>query len=127
MSDAYIDPLTGDYAQADALRPGTLQRDPANGLANAVYLRITTPLGSWWADPTLGSRLHELQREKDTPRVERLAQQYCEQALQPLIDDGRVTSLVVDTQRLPGRLNVRVELVDAQGTTRTFDMNVKVG
>ena len=127
MSDAWINPVTGDYAQADADRPGTLARDPADGLANAVYLRITTPLGSWWADPTLGSRLHELVREKDVARVQRLAQLYAEQALQPLLDDGRVSSLSVQTERQVGRLNMRVELVDGQGTQRTFDMHVKVG
>nr|MDN1656773.1 hypothetical protein [Escherichia coli] len=32
---------------------------------NAVYLRLATPLGSYWADALLGSRLHELKREKD--------------------------------------------------------------
>ena len=50
--DAYISPLTGDYA-------GTR----TDTLANTVYLRLMTPLGSWWADPGLGSRLHELMRE----------------------------------------------------------------
>ena len=39
-------------------------RDPADGLANAVWLRLATPLGSYWADATLGSRLHELQRDQ---------------------------------------------------------------
>lgn len=121
--DALIDPTTGAYVESGA----TLLRDPANGLANAVYLRIATPLGSYWADPTMGSRLHELTREKDVPRVERLAKQYCEQALQPLLDDGRVLSLNVATQRKPGRLHVRVELIDAHHVTQTFEMHVKVG
>lgn len=125
--DAFIDPVTRDYAQADPDRPGTLLRDPADGLANAVYLRVMTPLGSWWADPALGSRLHELSREKDVPRVQRLAQQYCEQALQPLVDDGRVTTLTVTAERQPGRLAVRVELVDAHGRPQQFDIHTKVG
>ncbi len=51
--DALIDSSTGDYA-------GT----STTTLANAVYLRLMTPLGSWWDDTTLGSRLHELNREK---------------------------------------------------------------
>lgn len=123
MSDAYIDPITGAYVSA----AGDLDRDPADGLANAVYLRVMTPLGSWWADVTLGSRLHELQREKDVPRVQRLARQYIEQALQPLLDDGRVSSITLATQHQPGRLAVRVELLDAANVTRTFDFHVKVG
>ena len=65
--DAGINPTTGDL---------TGQR--INTLANAVYIRLMTPLGSWWADPTLGSRLHELRREKDRPRVGILAKQYAE-------------------------------------------------
>lgn len=52
--DTWIDPATGDYAGARISR-----------LENAVYLRLMTPLGSWWADTSLGSRLHELAREKD--------------------------------------------------------------
>lgn len=123
MSDAWIDPTTADYVGTG----GALQRDPADGLANAVYLRVMTPLGTWWADPTLGSRLHELAREKDVPRVERLARMYLQQALQPLLDDGRVRTIETTAERVPGRLNVRVELVDAQQQSRTFDMHVKVG
>jgi phage gp46-like protein len=126
MSDAYIDPATGAYAFVEG-QPGTLQRDPADGLANAVYLRVMTPLGTWWADPTLGSRLHELAREKDVARVEQLGRQYCEQALQPLIDDGRASAITVTTERAGGRLNVLVEIVDAAQTVQTFQLFVKVG
>ena len=121
--DAFIDPVTRSYARAN----GDLVRDPAGGLANAVYLRINTPLGSWWADPSLGSRLHELQREKDVQRVQVLARMYCEQALQPLLDDGRVQSLTVTTEHQPGRLAVLVELVDAAQQARVFEFPVKVG
>lgn len=123
--DAWINPVTGSYETvADG---STLARDPADGLANAVYLRITTPLGSFWANPLLGSRLHELQREKDVARVRTLAPQYCEQALQPLLDDGRVSQLSVQTEHQEGRLAVLVELLDAAQNARTFQLHVKVG
>ncbi|MFC0146146.1 phage GP46 family protein [Pectobacterium cacticida] len=73
--DNLLNPTTGDYT-------GTT----TTTLANAVYLRLTTPLGSWWADPLLGSRLHLLARKKRrSPRVQKLARQYAEEALQPLI------------------------------------------
>ena len=121
--DAYLDPATGSYI-TDA---SGLARDPADGLANAIYLRVMTPLGSWWADPTLGSRLHELQREKDVKRVQTLARQHCEQALQPLLDDGRVRQLTVTTEHQPGRLAVVVDLVDAAQSARVFELHVKVG
>lgn len=123
VSDTYIDPATADYVQA----AGGLARDPAAGLANAVYLRVMTPLGSWWADPTLGSRLHELMREKDVARVQRLAVQYVQQCLQPLLDDGRASAVDVQAQRASGRLNLLVTITDAIGAERSFDFFVKVG
>jgi phage gp46-like protein len=124
--DALINPYTGDY-EGDDNRPGDLARDPANGLMNAAYLRLMTPLGSWFGDATLGSRLHELEREKDMDRVERLVQQYAAAALKPLLDDGRARSIDVRTQRQGnGRMALAIELVDAQGVKSTFEMPVKV-
>lgn len=123
MSDTYIDPTTADYVQLD----GDLQRDLAGGLGVAVYLRVMTPLGSWWADPTLGSRLHELQREKDVPRVQRLAVQYVQQCLQPLIDDGRALAIDVQAEHAPGRLNLLVTITDAGRAERSFNYFIKVG
>ncbi len=76
--DMGLDPLTGDYS-------GQVIDD----LGNAVYLRLQTPLGSWWADLTLGSRLPELQREKDVPRIQTLAKQCSEQAAQPTLSAVR--------------------------------------
>lgn len=124
--DALINPQTGDYL-ADVDRPGEWARDPANGLMNAAYLRLMTPLGSWFGDAALGSRLLELAREKDLARVERLAQQYATTALQPLLDDGRAQSVTVRTMRPGnGRLALAIELVDARGVSSAFEMPVKV-
>lgn len=114
--DRQLDPTTGDYSAATI-----------NHLGNAVYLRLMTPLGSWWADPSLGSRLHELQREKDVPRVHKLAVQYSEQALAPLVDSGRARSVRVTAQRPhDGRCLLRIEVVDALGREMTFQHPVKV-
>ena len=73
-------------------KPVTTPVPAQNNLANAVYLRLMTPLGSYWADPTLGSRLHELQREKDVSRVAVLARQYAEEALAPLVRTAAPTA-----------------------------------
>jgi phage gp46-like protein len=125
--DTLINPATGDYL-ADPLHPGALARDPANGLLNAAYLRLMTPLGSWFGDTTLGSRLHELAREKDLARVERLAQQYATSALKPLLTDGRAKTITISTlRRGNGQLAMTVELVDARGVLSTFVLPVKVG
>lgn len=119
--DAWLDPSTGDYAIAQ----DAPVRDPANGLANAVYLRLMTPLASYWADPTLGSRVHELQREKDVARVELLARQYSEQALAPLIADRRASRIDVTTERVKvgdgsGRLQLRINVLDARSQHFVF-------
>lgn len=114
--DALIDPKTGDYAGS---RTDTL--------ANAVYLRLMTPLGGWWADPSLGSRLHELQREKDVSRVAVLARQYSEQALAPLIKDGRANSVEVTTSRQqPGWLELHIQVEDISGRVQRFQHPVRV-
>jgi phage gp46-like protein len=123
MADAYLDPTTGGYLLAE----GALTLDPARGLANAVYLRLMTPLGSYWADAALGSRLHELQRQKDLARVAVLAKAYCEQALQPLLDDGRALAITVDTERLhDGWLRLLVQVTDAGGREHLFNHHVRV-
>jgi phage gp46-like protein len=122
MQDAYLDPANQDYR----LNAGQLARDPAAGLANAVYLRLMTPLGSYWADPALGSRLHELQREKDIARVPRLAQQYAELALQPLLLAARARKIEIVTQRDAGRLSLVISLTQTTGATATFTHPVKI-
>ena len=105
MTDRALDPATGDY-----------RGDVIDHLGNAVYLRVMTPRGSWWADPTLGSRLHELRREKDVPRLTILARQYAQQALQPLVDAGRADAVDVQVERLPGCLALAITV--EQGATR---------
>ncbi len=123
MADALLDSSTGDYGLTD----GALIRDPARGLANAVYLRLMTPLGSYWADATLGSRLHKLAREKDVARVAVLAKAYCEQALQVLIDDGRAQGVEVSTERLhDGWVRLAVRVIDAGGRDHLFNHHVRV-
>ena len=124
MSDAFISPLSGDYVIVNDVPVA----DPAGGLANAVYLRLMTPLGGWWADPTLGSRLHELVREKDVPRVQILAKQYAETALQPILDDGRAKSITITVEQpFYGRLNMEIEVIDARGERFIFNHPVQVG
>lgn len=124
MSAIAISALTGDYT----FSKGVAQRDDSAGLMNAIVLRILTPLGSYWADATLGSRLHELQREKDLARVAVLAKQYCEQALQDMLDDGRAAAIEVVTQRKhDSRLLLAIEVTAADGRRTTFTHYIKVG
>lgn len=114
--DREISPLTRDYTSK---RIDTLQ--------NAVYIRLTTPKGSWWADGALGSLLHLIQREKDLSRVGLTAQQYAEEALKPLVDDGRAKSIVV-THEQPknGSLFLFITVIDNRGVKFEFKHPVKL-
>ena len=121
--DAWINPTTRDYE----LLTNAVTRDPADGLANAIYIRLMTPLGSWWQDATLGSRLHELQREKDVTRVAKLAKQYAETATKPIVEDGRASAINVSTEQPHnGRLLLLIEAIAASGKKLTFKLPVKV-
>lgn len=112
----FIDPSSRDYTG-----------ERISTLANAVYLRLITPLGSWWADPALGSRLHELAREKDVSRVYTLARQYAEQALQRLIDDGRAMAITVTASKLrQGMLLLNIVVETAPNQSETFTHQVRV-
>lgn len=114
--DREISPLTRDYTS-----------DKIDTLQNAVYIRLTTPKGSWWADGTLGSLLHLIQREKDLSRVGLLVQQYAEEALQPIIDDGRAKSITVThEQPKDGSLNLLISAVDHRGVKFEFKHPVKL-
>ncbi len=114
--DKGIDPYTGEYLPTRI-----------NHLGNAVYIRLATPLGSWWADTSIGSRLHELARSKDLPRIGKLARQYAAAALQPLIDDGRARSIdVASEQPHDGRCLLLITVVDVLGRVATFQHPVQV-
>jgi len=114
--DSRIDPLTGGY-------DGTRIAD----LSNAIYLRITTPLGTYWADKSLGSRFYLLKRSKDVQRNTKLAIQYGEEALQPLIDSKRADQIVVNAEwNHDGRLYVFGEVYQLGQLLTVFGHFVKV-
>lgn len=115
--DSRINPATGDY-----------DRTRIADLSNAVYLRIMVPLGSYWADPALGSKLHLLRRMKDVQRNRTLAIQYTREALQPLIKDKRADRIEVDAiWSHDGRLQLIGEVYQNGKVAATFAHYVKVG
>jgi phage gp46-like protein len=114
--DSRIDPSTGDY-----------DRTRIADLSNAVYLRITIPLGSYWADPTLGSKLYLLRRMKDLVRNKALAIQYTREALQPLITDKRADSIDIDAVwNHDGRLQLSGQIYQHGQSVAAFQHYVKV-
>ena len=82
---------------------------------------------------SLGSRLHELAREKDVARVRTLARQYAEAALAPLVHAKRAKSITVSTIDTPkdntgsGRMLLHIEVVDNTGGKQMYQHPVKVG
>lgn len=114
--DASLNPTTADY---DGQR--------INTLANAVYIRLMTPLGGWWADPSLGSRLHELKREKNLTRVYVLAKQYAEEALKPLVTSGRAARVEVTANPSDiGWCLLHIQVTDVTGKESLFKHKVGV-
>lgn len=110
-----LNPTTGGY---------TGQR--AKSLENAVYLRLMTPLGSYWANPLLGSRLHELAREKDVARVGLLAKQYAEQALATLMPTEAQSIEVTAQQPHNGWLLLEIKVVAVDGQEHVYQHPVAV-
>lgn len=115
--DALLNPATGDY----------LLNQSAQGIENEVYVRLVTPLGSYWAEPALGSRLHELRRQKDLPRIAVLAKQYAEQALQPILDAHRARRInVAASLARRGWLRLDIAAVDASGRSLNLIHEVRL-
>lgn len=78
----------------------------------------------WWGDSypsitndRIGSRLYLLRRRSLTAQTERDAQTYAREALQWMLDDGRVTDVAITTERGTDRLNMRVRLTFRDGAT----------
>lgn len=109
---------------------GRMTFDPAGDIMNNVYLSLVVKRGSWFQNPDFGSRLHLLQRAKNTEKTAALAEEYCREALAWLIDTGRATKIDVHTERDRSqdlhRLKLLVEVTQADGRTVSFDRFVEV-
>ncbi|NLT24774.1 MAG: hypothetical protein GXX82_17150 [Syntrophorhabdus sp.] len=109
---------------------GQMTFDPAEDIMNNVYLSLVVKRGSWFQNPEFGSRLHLLQRAKNTEKTAALAEEYCKEALRWLIDTGRATNVVVYTERDRTqdlhRLKLLVEVTQADGRQVSFGTFVEV-
>ncbi|WP_084621549.1 phage GP46 family protein [Luteibacter yeojuensis] len=114
--DHEIDPVTGD-----------LTGRRITDLRNAVYLRLQVPRGSWFGDKDLGSHMHLLRRAKATPRTLKLAIHYANDALAPLLADGRAQLIEVDGSfSRKNRLALRIIVTEPSGATHNFNHDVIV-
>lgn len=91
----------------------------ATTLMNNVFLSLMVKRGSFFADPSFGSRLHLLQRAKNTETTKRLAEDYAREALQWMLDTGKVTNIDVRAERDRTvnlyRMKLLVEVTPANG------------
>jgi len=117
-----IDTETGDYVLTD----GHFERDASP--ATAIYLRLFTRRGEYLADPTFGSRLHELARYKRADRAARDLPAMVQEALAPLVREGRLSSVDVVAEVLgPDGVAGAIEAYDSGRRPYTFQLFQEVG
>lgn len=114
----------------DGLATGGMTFNKAENIMNNIYLSLMIRRGAWFQNPDFGSRLHLLLRAKNTPHTAALAEDYCKEALQWLIDTGRATKISVYSQRDRTqdlhRLKLAIEVTQSDGRRVTFDTFVEV-
>ena len=92
------------------------------GLQTAITISLLTDLGSWWGDPTLGSKLYLLKQSTLTQDTLNAAQDYAVQALQWLLDDGVAGAVnVVATATSLNTMKLAVTITQA-GNAKTYDV-----
>lgn len=90
-----------DLASEDTLASAVLTSLLCDRLAESYEISAGQDRRGWWADVyaeanhKTGSRLWLLEREKQLPSVVKRCQQYCEEALQWLIEDGLASAITV--------------------------------
>lgn len=121
MKDYKIDPYTQDYEISGG------QFALTEDIGNNIYLSLMVQRGSWPFAPGFGSRLHLLMREKAIDRMERVAKEYCDEALRWLMDKGRAERIDVVTAL--DKENMRMKcLIEAsqKGREITYEHFVRV-
>lgn len=73
--------------------------DRVDTIMNNIYVSLMVRRGSFFANPEFGSRLHLLQRAKDTDQTAQRAVGYVREALQWMIDTGKAKTVQVYAQR----------------------------
>lgn len=109
---------------------GQMTFDKADNIFNNVFLSLMIEKGSFFQNPDFGSRLHLLKRAKNTEKTAALAEEYCKEALQWLIDTGRAKKIEVFTQRDRlqdlNRLKLLIEVTQSDGKPVSFETFVEV-
>ncbi len=109
---------------------GQMALEPADSFFNNIFLSLMIPRGGWFLDRNFGSRLHLLQRAKNTAKTAARAVEYCKEALQWLLDSKRAIGFDFATERdletNMNRLKISIEATRANGQIVTFQTFVEV-
>lgn len=101
--------------------------DTAVDYRNNVLLSLHTRRGALFARPRFGSRLHTLGKVTDNGLA--LARDYCREALQWMVDVGRIVEIAVETARHdgePNRIDIQVEVTFPDGDNQAFETFYRV-
>lgn len=110
--DRKIDPLTGDYVDADGG-----EYEETRTIAPGLYHQMRTPLNGWWGDGNRGTNLHLVRRRGLNRDTVLLAENEIRRGAQPFIDQGLARDLVVESEPdARGRLTMEAEITDVGGT-----------
>lgn len=109
---------------------GQMTFEKADNIMNNVFLSLMIRKGSFFQNPDFGSRLHLLKRAKNTDKTAALAEQYCKEALQWLLDTERAKKIEIfterDRQQDINRLKLLVEVTQMDEKKVSFDTFVEV-
>ena len=107
-----VNPKTGDYVLADNGAPSQ-----TDSLTVPAYFRLKVKRGTWLYAPSVnyGSTFH-LQKKRRSTENASLFEDIAVDALQPIVDDGRASTIAVDTT-LAQRNSIALDLqiTDATG------------
>lgn len=124
MSEAYLNPLTGDYLLKEGGDFVT-----SDSLHNEMFKRIVQTRGESPLEPDVGRRKRP--RAKDLPETRRLIVQDCQEALAPMVEAGRAERVEVweDTTKgtRTGLMLIHADAYQAGGRKTTFEAWVPVG
>jgi phage gp46-like protein len=92
-----------------------------NDIMTSIILSLHLPVGRFFFNPAWGHQLYSIKKVND-PNLA-IAQQYVKQALQWLIDLGKISSLNVLCERDDNRkdqINIKVNAVQPTGSIITY-------
>lgn len=102
----------------------------SGSIMNNIYLSLMVRKESFFPNRDFGSRLHTLLRKGNTERTAATAVEYCKEALQWIIDIGRVIKFDISTQieKLQDlhRLKLSIKAYETNGRVVTFETFMEV-